>query len=341
MSEYGMHPTRYGSLNNDTLYSMYRESVYSKLNESEKLDLLQETVNRDAVEYGELGAPLVQFSFLPSNVSGNAANGVINVNYNMAVKGVQLAEYNGQVIQHQMDDYNIQTLNTVLHENAHCYQDQVIDGTISISNQELLAEYQANAFTISPVLQEGDYHLGSQYLTGETAGGYYMYYFQPTERDAFLSAEQKTGNILQGVAFKHGTEASFEAYGKSVSANGYHATEEQAVQLFRNPDFAKDVNQTLQNQYFGTSVPVDSSTENAVKSEMIETYQVMHPQIAQENHAVTEGCLGAVDGFQAADTCNSTESRGECYLDNGIDTDGIDTEGVDGGEECDDGLDIG
>ena len=49
-SGFGDHPTQYARLNNDQLYAMFRESVYSRLEESEKLDLLQETVNRDALE---------------------------------------------------------------------------------------------------------------------------------------------------------------------------------------------------------------------------------------------------------------------------------------------------
>ena len=75
MGAYGVHPTRYGNLSNDQLYAMFRESTYSKLGESEKLDLLQETVNRDALANGEIGAPEVRFEDLPANVSGNAANG--------------------------------------------------------------------------------------------------------------------------------------------------------------------------------------------------------------------------------------------------------------------------
>lgn len=92
MSVYGVHPTRYGNLNNEQLYSMFRESSYSKLDESEKLDLLQETVNRDSLERGEIGAPEVRFADLPANESGNASNGVINVNRNMAVNGVQVSD---------------------------------------------------------------------------------------------------------------------------------------------------------------------------------------------------------------------------------------------------------
>ena len=284
MGAYGVHPTRYGNLSNDQLYAMFRESTYSKLEENEKLDLLQETVNRDALEKGEVGAPEVRFADLPANESGNAANGVINVNRNMAVNGTQSFEYNGQTIQHSISDYNVQSLNTVLHENTHCFQDQIIDGTITIEDAQKTAEYQANSFTSSAVLQDGRYQLGSQYLIGETANGYYCYYFQSTERDAFLGAEERTAAILRGLTEKYGTEPSFEAYAKSVESTGYHATEREAIERFQNPNFVRDLNQTLQNQYFGTNVPVDKNTEAAVKAEMIATRKSLQQQITQVNN---------------------------------------------------------
>ena len=284
MSVYGVHPTRYGNLNNEQLYSMFRESSYSKLDESEKLDLLQETVNRDSLERGEIWSPEVRFADLPANESGNASNGVINVNRNMAVNGVQSIEYDGQTIQHPVRAYNIETLNTVLHENIHCFQEQVIDGTINIEDIQKSAEYQSNGFTTSAVLQNGKYQLGSQYLTGETANGYYCYYFQSTERDAFLGAEEKTDTILNNIIEKCGTEPSFEAYKKSVEITGYHATERAAIERFQNLNFERGLNQTLMNQYFGMNVPVAPNIENAVKAEMIATYQGLHQQIAQTNN---------------------------------------------------------
>lgn len=284
MGAYGVHPTRYGNLSNDQLYAMFRESTYSKLEENEKLDLLQETVNRDALEKGEVGAPEVRFADLPANESGNAANGVINVNRNMAVNGTQSFEYNGQTIEHSISDYNVQSLNTVLHENTHCFQDQIIDGTITIEDAQKTAEYQANSFTFSAVLQDGRYQLGSQYLIGETANGYYCYYFQSTERDAFLGAEERTAAILRGLTEKYGTEPSFEAYAKSVESTGYHATEREAIERFQNPNFVRDLNQTLQNQYFATNVPVDKNTEAAVKAEMIATHKNLQQQITQVNN---------------------------------------------------------
>lgn len=289
MSAYGVHPTRYGNLSNEQLYSMFRESSYSKLDESEKLDLLQETVNRDALERGEIGAPEVRFADLPANESGNASNGIINVNRDLAVNGVQSIEYNGQTIQHSVRAHNIESLNTVLHENIHCFQDQIIDGTINIEDAQKSAEYQSNSFTTSVVLQDGKYQPGSQYLTGETANGYYCYYFQATERDAFLGAEEKTNAILNNIIGKYGTELSFEAYAKSVEITGYHATEQAAIERFQNLNFERDLNQTLINQYFGMNEPVDPEVENAVKAEMIAAYQSLYQQITQtDNLTITE-----------------------------------------------------
>ena len=288
MGAYGVHPTRYGNLSNDQLYSMFRESTYSKLGENEKLDLLQETVNRDAMEKGMISVPEVRFANLPANESGNAANGVINVNREMAVNGTQSFEYNGQVIQHVVSDYNVQSLNTVIHENIHCFQNQIIDGTITSDDAGKTAEYQANSFTSSAVLQDGKYQLGSQYLTGETANGYFCYYFQATERDAFLGAEEKTALILNGLTKKYGTEPSFEAYSRSVETTGYHATEQEAIARFQNLNFERDLNQTLQNQYFGTNVPVEKNTEAAVKAEMVATYKGLQQQITQNNNSTKE-----------------------------------------------------
>ena len=65
---------------------------------------------------------------------------------------------------------------TVLHENIHYFQEQVIDGAINIEDIQKSAEYQTNGFTTSAVLHDGKYQFGSQYLTGETVNGYYCYY---------------------------------------------------------------------------------------------------------------------------------------------------------------------
>ena len=87
MSDYGAHPTQYGNLSDGNLYAMYRESVYRSLSESQKLDLLQETVNRDAAARGEVGSPKVRFENLPSRTDGYAEKGIISVHRQITVHG--------------------------------------------------------------------------------------------------------------------------------------------------------------------------------------------------------------------------------------------------------------
>ena len=273
--EYKIHSTRYKDLSDDHLYSMYIESNYSKLKEDEKLDLVQETVNRDALERGEIGAPEVRFVDLPVNESGNSIDGIININRDMAVYGVQNYEYKGKNIHHDIADYNMQTLNTAIHENVHCFQEQVIDGTIDIEDVQLKQEYQANEFTCSLININGKTQLGCQYLMGESALGYYMYYFQATERDAYINAEKKTGMIISQLTQKYGSELSFDEYEKSLESNGYLARESEAIKIFNNPNIVKDINQVLQNQCYGTDVQVDQRTENLVKAEMMASYNFL------------------------------------------------------------------
>ena len=50
MGEYGVHLTRYGEVSDGHLYSMFRESAYARLSESEKLDLLQELSGKYGTE---------------------------------------------------------------------------------------------------------------------------------------------------------------------------------------------------------------------------------------------------------------------------------------------------
>ena len=83
MSDYGAHPTQYGNLSEGNLYAMYRESVYRSLSVSQKLDLLQETVNRDAAARGEVGSPKVRFENLPSGTDGYAEKGGHHLNVNV------------------------------------------------------------------------------------------------------------------------------------------------------------------------------------------------------------------------------------------------------------------
>ena len=82
---------------------------------------------------------------------------------------------------------------------------------------------------------------------------------------------------MQELTAKYGMEPSFEAYEKTLQANGYSVMEAEAIQRFQNPDFVKDLNQVLMNQYYDTHKSVDARTERAVKNEMVQSRQALQP----------------------------------------------------------------
>ena len=61
VTDYGKHPTNLSNLSDTELYAMYRSTSWSKMNNDERLELMQETVNRAAAERGEVGSQKVTF----------------------------------------------------------------------------------------------------------------------------------------------------------------------------------------------------------------------------------------------------------------------------------------
>ena len=279
MGVYGNYPTRYQSLSDQELFRLYRKEEWSGLSEKQKLDLYQETVNRHAASLGELGAPMVCVTQMkPTNV-GTHSKGVIKLNYDIVIRGMQIKEIEGQIFTYERDDAGMQAMATCFHENFHAWQDQCLDGTITCSNQKLLQQYKANDFDISTVTaSDGTLKMGSQYLTGDPGSRYYMYYLQSTERDAHRYSEYLAMSMMDQLEQIYGPDEGFQAYREELKINGYDAILQEAKEFHHNAQIEKDINQTLMNAYYGTHVPVDQETRKMVEQEMItscnEIYQI-------------------------------------------------------------------
>lgn len=283
---YGNHPTVYSSLSNDALYTLYTGENWSGLNETARQQLLQETVNRAAVQNGEIGSCEVRFTSLPGTVLGQQSGNVIELNRSVFVEDKYVHNYNGTLIEEPVPDSNFLALETALHEDLHAWQNQCIDGTIVCSDRGLEEEYRANDFSVSYVQgSDGSGHLGSHYLNGkDPVLGYYIYYFQSSERDAHYFSQRQTGIIGNFLQEKYGVDQSFQEYLSNLASNGYSAVHQKGAELFANPVFDKEINTVLMNQYYGTSRPVDPAIEKAVKEDMIASYYAqIRPSIATEN----------------------------------------------------------
>ena len=160
MGAYGNYPTGYQALSDQELFRLYRKEEWSGLSEKQKLDLYQETVNRHAASLGEMGAPRVCVTQMKSTIIGSHSNGVIKLNYDIVIRGMQTEHIAGQDFTYKRDDAGMQAMATCFHENFHAWQDQCLDGTITCSNPKLLQQYKANDFDISTVkASDGTYKI--------------------------------------------------------------------------------------------------------------------------------------------------------------------------------------
>lgn len=276
---YGSHPTIYGHLSDEELLSMYHEKTWFGLDESHRQQLLQETVNRSAAAKGELGSPEVRFADLKSSTLGQQGGGIIQLNRAVYAQDTYRHEYHGTVIEERAVDSNYRALETVLHEDIHAWQDQCTAGIIACSDPKLLEEYQANNFTTAVVPDgNGGVTLGSNYLSGETPGvlGYYLYYFQSSERDAHKFSEEQTMKIVAALQEKNGEDISSLTYQKRVLTEGYQATHDKAEALLGNPNFEQEINKVLVNEYYGKDLPVDPAIEAVVTNEMAMSYKAQN-----------------------------------------------------------------
>lgn len=293
---YGQHPSSLSGLSDEALIAMYRGESWFNMNEQQRLELLQETVNRSAQQNGELGSCRVAFSDdLGPGVSGVQSGDQILLSRERYVMDMGQVTYGGRTITVPLTDSNMQALETVLHEDQHAWQNQVIDGTVPCSDPQLLREYMANNFDVSLVRDgQGACDVGQQYLSGAGNGGYYLYYLQSTERDAFRISQARTMEAAAYLEQHYGQDGSLDAYRQSVAANGYEATLQQAQRYFGTETVEEDINTTLQNQFYHEDKPVSSPVvEEAVKQEMVLSFQERMGQA---------GSMQARDGVVTAQT---------------------------------------
>ncbi len=268
--------TSYSELSNDNLYSMFRMSQWSSLSETQKTELCQEVVNRDCMAMGMTKAPTVSFDrSMSSTTLGEQSGNSIRLNASAFLDGTVEKNINGEIITAEIRDNNMLALETLFHENQHAYQNQVINDEIAAKNEAAAAQYKSNDFTVSQVDNGNGKEKGLQYLFGETQGekGYFMYYFQSTERDAHYVGEKKADYIREYLSTKYGNENSFDAYSARLQNNGYNAMLERAKAEFNNENIEKEINNVLMNNYYGTNYPASPEVKAAVEKEMALSYK--------------------------------------------------------------------
>nr|MCR4801796.1 hypothetical protein [Lachnospiraceae bacterium] len=277
--------TKFQGLSDNELYKMYRIEEWKEMNERDKQQLLQETVVRSAEKRGEVGCCIVNFEDLPDGTLGTHRNGVISLNRSHYAVGAENIEYKGKIITREIPAVNWDALETVLHEDIHEWQSQLVRGEIN-GDPELVYEYRANGFSVSPVEftdKNGTITtaMGLHYLDGDsrTVDGsvstksYLLYHFQATERDAHRWSQSEAIQIAKNIEQEYGPDCSISDYIHILESQGYQAIENKANNLFNNSNVEKEINQSLKNHYYDTYIPVSKDIEDSVSQEMIGSYQ--------------------------------------------------------------------
>lgn len=318
MSDYGSHPTKYENISDKEFYGKFRNDEWRALNEEQRRELLQETVNRSAARRGEVGASEVKFQDMEPSVLGEQSNGTIYLNRDRFVNDVKQINFKGNNISIIDEASNIEAIETVLHEDIHAWEDQVSDGTIKIQDQHLKEEYSSNNFSIVSIgdnLQNNVF--GSTYLNGVSQSAkvqgmdYYLYYFQSTERDAHKYSELETMQIIDFMEKEYGNEESFDIYREQVRLTGYEATYNKGATIFDNTNFEQEINTSIMNSYYDTQNPVDPHIDAIVKDEMVASYNYqfgINTMHNEENDSVNAETTGIVGDNAIRETINNEDN---------------------------------
>ena len=313
VADYGSHPTSLFGLSDEQLYAMYRASSWSKLDNDQRLELMQETVNRAAAAHGEIGAQQVtfkQYTTIEQTPSGpqivpdtmtiaQNGRGGITVNSNLYTHGKDLTPWGTQD-----PAAGLNVLESLLHENEHAYQDQVIAGVIQAQDPAAARQYKANDFTNGMIaMEDGSLQPGSQYIMADTTSyqhdNYYLYYLSSTERDAFRFSQEKTLGIAkdqqaeileeinelmaknpdhymetQEYQALRGDYYGAAAYITGQEQSGYDAMLQSAQEAYQDPNIEQDINAVLTNHFYNEQTKVPAHVEKAVNEAMVLSYQI-------------------------------------------------------------------
>lgn len=262
------HEKFYSELSDLDLYSCFCRHNWVELNESNRLLLLNEAVNRENIKYGGNYSVNIAFEDMKSNIAGYQKGDNIFLNRDMFVNDRLKEVYGDKRIEFKLSDSNWQALETALHENRHVFQDKVVEGVVDC-DEFSRNTFVSNCFTVSNV----DGKRASQYMLGET--NYALYYLNPTELDAYETSQERTQQIISTLSEQGMKDVSADKYLSALQTTGYKARLEEFKKEFNNDNVEKEVSQVLKNTYYNMHIPIDKIINSAVKQEMIKSQEVI------------------------------------------------------------------
>lgn len=261
MAEEKVRENAYSALSDRELYAMYRQSAWDSLGGNERLELLQETVNREAAKDGNRYSADVELEALPAGYDGYEEGGRIVLDYEKTVCGTQSDVIDGKKVSVPLNSPSYDALCTVLHEFRHVRQENLISGVINDEKCDVRA-LRANDTSLTVA----DGYPASTYLTGKT--DYALYYLQPCEIDAYVTSEARTAEIIYELREEYGSDPAMESYMEKMSSEGYMARTEEYGARLGGRGAEREIAKALINASEETDYPVRDGVERAVRTEM-------------------------------------------------------------------------
>lgn len=165
----------YSSFSNDQLLDQFKTENWSKLEESDRIDVIQEMENRNAAQQGREPAEVVSLSRVTSYGSYNSMNNQMNVNVN------NFSSY--------------ETLDTFVHESNHAYQAHCVENGVGYD------EYTRNMMEVESMRDEN----GTLYNYARTSPQYDM---QCNE----LDSNNRAAEFLISESDRYKTDQEYKDY---------------------------------------------------------------------------------------------------------------------------------
>lgn len=263
--------TIYSSLSDKELKALYLHDLWMGLSADERLSLLQETVDREltaVVDAENVPVCTVRYSDLQPSTMGYQEDHSIFINRDVFTNDRMTQSFfdrNGKhELVYELEHGNYLAYNLIQHELTHFIQNCKEAGLIPAEPQEVDI-IKANRIEVTTVNGER----ACRYMNSD----FMMYYLNPTERQAFQAAEEKTLSLIAGHQENHAPDKAMKEYFEEVRKEGYSTRIKKYAELFGTENLPNEIDQVLLNAYRGTNLPVNKNIEAAVHKAMIETQQ--------------------------------------------------------------------
>ena len=263
--------TIYSSLSDKELKALFLHDSWIGLSADKRLSLLQETVDRELaalVDAENVPICVVQYSDLQPSTMGFQEDHSIFINRDVFTNDRMTQSFfdrNGKhELVYEVEHGNYLAYDLIQHELTHFIQNCKEVGMIPAEPQEVDI-IKANRIEVTTVNGER----ACRYMNSD----FMMYYLNPTERQAFQAAEEKTLSLIAGHQENHAPDKAMKEYFEEVRKEGYSTRIKKYAELFGTENLPNEIDQVLLNAYRGTNLPVNKNIEAAVHKAMIETQQ--------------------------------------------------------------------